>query len=158
MRRWRTRKLGWMTVVGLLVVTAVSATPASAAKPTPGAKYRVDTGGSEISIWVARNGKSLELNASAFTRRCSNGQEDALAMVNGRKAKVSATGAFSGHFVVPNYLLDTFVAREEMWVSGKFIRKGKAAKITLRGQLVGEGGTVCDSGERSVIAKRVRRR
>jgi hypothetical protein len=71
---------------------------------------------------------------------------------------VSRGGAFSGHFTVSQSLLETFVVSQEVWVSGKFIRRGRAAKITLRGKLVGEGGTVCDTGERTVIAKRVRSR
>jgi hypothetical protein len=151
--------IAWMAAVGALCLSAAIAAPASAAKPTPGAKYRFNTLNNDISFTVARDGRTLRaMEVSVFTGRCSNGREGDFAMTVLRRARVSRTGAFSEHFVEPEWILDTFVASEEVWVSGKFIRKGRAARITLRGKIVGEGGTVCDSGTRTVIATRAGRR
>jgi hypothetical protein len=70
--------------------------------------------------------------------------------------RVTSTGAFSGRWTARE-LDDPFVASEEFWLSGRFIRGGRAARLTVRTRAVGEGGTVCDSGNRRATANRVRR-
>ena len=56
----------------------------------------------------------------------------------------------------PQEDLDEFTAGEEFWLSGTFTRRGKAARVVVRARKVGEGGTVCDTGDRHITLKRQR--
>jgi len=65
-------------------------------------------------------------------------------------------GASRGWPRPPKEDLDEFTASEEFWLSGTFIRRGKAARVVVRARKVGEGGTVCDTGDRHLTLKRRR--
>jgi hypothetical protein len=72
------------------------------------------------------------------------------------RLRVARDGSFSGTFAVPQEELELFAVSEEYWLSGTFIRRGKAARIVVRAREVGEGGTGCDSGDRHITVRRIR--
>ena len=43
---------------------------------------------------------------------------------------------------------------EEYRLSGRFIRRGKAARLVIRIRQVGEGGTICETGDLRITARR----
>ena len=71
------------------------------------------------------------------------------------RLRVAPDGSFSGTFAVSQEYLELFTASRSTG-SGTFIRHGKAAQVVARARKVGEGGTVCDSGDRRVILRRKR--
>jgi hypothetical protein len=93
---------------------------------------------------------------------CSNGRtvlSSYLTQEPPWRLRVAPDGSFSGTFAVTQEDLkfSPFTASEEYWLSGTFIRHGKAARVVVRARQVGEGGTVCDTGERRVTLRRKRR-
>jgi hypothetical protein len=147
-------------------VCACMTSPASAAKPVPGATYRVGGEGADtrVVLKVSKNGRRLTpMDLSTFSS-CSNGRGRWLASYYGdlvaipARLPIASSGTFAETFKQDPYLLFVFVARETFSLSGRFVRSGNADRIIVRTTTVGEGGTVCDSGERSVVAKRIRRR
>ncbi len=160
---WRRRAL-----FAALASTMLSATvsPALAAHPVKGATYSFGGLGdrTQISFTVSRRDASLTGIEVATFSRCPNGRE-ALALLLGdflappARLRVSSAGTFSGTVVQDPELIDNpFEVSEQFSVSGRFIRRGKAARVIIHTQVVGEGGTVCDSGNRRVTAKRHRHR
>ena len=146
-----------------MLITAPS--PATAASPTKGATY--DYGRAfenQVTLQVSRRGGAVTSVEILLFYGCSNGR-DGLESFNwfrgpGRPARVpiGRDGSFSAMFTstqVEN--LNPFLVSEEYWLSGRFTRGGKAARLVVRGRLVGEGGTVCDTGELRVTARRVPR-
>ena len=154
-------------VVAVVFVFASVTSPAWAAKPVPGATYRAGIGGddTQVVLKVSKNGRRLTpMDVSTFSS-CSNGRDDAwLASYNGdlvpkpARLPIASSGTFAETFEQYPPFLDVFVASETFSLSGKFIRSGNAVRVVVRTTTVGEGGTVCDSGERTVVARRIRRR
>lgn len=150
-----------------LAATAIMLTapaPATAASPTKGATYRGDFGeDTMVEVRVSRSGKGFADVSIDMFIRCSNGIQQLGSLlwfageVKPRRVRIARDGSFSALFDEPEFP-DAFTASEEYWLSGRFIRRGKAARLVVRTRLVGEGGTVCDTGDQRVIARRVRPR
>jgi hypothetical protein len=143
----------------------VGSSSAAAASPTRGATYAhgpLESGtATEAELKVTRRGKAFSDIELGFSIGCSNGREDfaSLQWLSGleRPARVPIRrdGSFSAYFAVAGTdILDPFTVSEEYWLSGRFIRRGRAARLVVRARLVGEGGSVCDSGDRRVTARR----
>ena len=152
--------------VAVAVVFTSMTSPASAAKPVPGATYRVGSYGADtrVVLEVSKNGRRLTpMDVSTFSS-CSNGRDDWLAsyygdlVPNPARLPIASSGTFAETFEKHPEFLFTFVASETFSLSGKFIRSGNAVRVVVRTITVGEGGTICDSGERTLVAKRIRRR
>jgi hypothetical protein len=162
----RTVPLAVVFVFVFVFANVMSTSPAWAAKPVPGATYRAGSGGgdTQVVLKVSKNGRRLTpMDVSTFSS-CSNGRADWLAsyygdlLPNPARLPIASSGTFAGTFEQYPPFLDVFVASETFSLSGKFIRSGNAVRVVVRTTTVGEGGTVCDSGERTVVARRIRRR
>lgn len=150
----------------VLAITAAAAQPAAAASPTKGRTYEAGHGGSATyaHFQVSRRGGALTDISLEIRMPCSN-RRDGFGLFEGAiqsppaRLVVAHDGSFSGTFALsPDEMLDPFVRTEQYWLSGTFVRHGKAARLTVRGRQVGEGGTVCDSTDRHVTAKRLANR
>jgi hypothetical protein len=67
---------------------------------------------------------------------------------------IARDGSFSGKLDESLGSMDPFATSEEYWLSGRFIRRGRAARLVVRARGVGEAGTICDTGDRRVMARR----
>ncbi len=151
--------------VAAAVISSAVASPATAAQPTKGASYEYDSLSviTSANFRVSRSGKTLTDVVLTVWMRCSNGREapgNYFGFQQERLARlpIARDGTFSGTFAVEQEWLQQFSVSEEYWLSGRFIRRGKAARLVVRSRHVGEGGTVCDSGDRRVTARRVAER
>jgi hypothetical protein len=158
----RVRRAACMAVAAAAVLI-VAPSPATAASPTKGATYRYGDFGERtmVELQVSRRGRSLaEVDLDLFMR-CSNGVEElgSLLWLSGlespSRVRIARDGRFSAVFAEPDFP-NPFAVSEEYWLSGRFVRRGKAARLVVRTRHVGEGGTVCDTGDRRGTAKRVR--
>ena len=153
------------SAVAAAVISSAVASQAAAAQPTKGARYEYDSVRTITSanFRVSRSGKALTDLTLMMWLRCSNGRESAaiffgFAQERPARLPIARDGTFSGTFAVEQESLQSFSVSEEYWLSGRFIRRGKAARLVVRSRHVGEGGTVCDSSDRRVTARRVARR
>ena len=156
------RRLVCVALAAAAIPTAV-ASPATAALPTKGRDYlrRAHGDGMSVFFTVSRSGRTLRDIFMDFEMRCSNGrtgfsQFEELDAESSWRLHVARDGSFSGMAAAPQEDLDEFTASEEFWLSGTFIRRGKAARVVVRARKVGEGGTVCDTGDRHLTLKRRR--
>ena len=144
-----------------LLIAAPS--PATAAPPTKGASYHYggfssDT--AEVHLEVSRRGRSLADVSLFLFMRCSNGVEHLGSLLwtpgleSPRRVPIARDGSFSAVFAETEFP-NPFAVSEEYWLSGRFVRSGKAARLVVRTRHVGEGGTVCDTGDRRATARRV---
>jgi hypothetical protein len=149
--------------VAAVAIPIAGAVPASAARPVKGATYEygpteiISADTTSVSFRVSRRGRTLMDIFVNVPLPCSNGRKRlGLFFGQGQPAKLSVTrdGSFSGTFALGPKWLDAFAVSDEYWFSGTFTRRGKAAGLVIRGREVGEGGTVCDSGDRRVTARR----
>ena len=143
-------------------LSAGVAFPATAALPTKGAYYLSnydDDSRNDVYFEVSRSGRTLKnISLDVDEMPCTNGRS---AFVSESptlptRLRVAPDGSFSGTFVVAQTDLEVLTASEEYWLSGVFIRRGKAARVVVRSRQVGEGGTVCDSGDRRLTLRRTR--
>jgi hypothetical protein len=151
--------------IALVAAAMMVAAPslATAASPTKGATYRNGSFGDDtrVELTVSRRGKGLAEVSIDMFMRCSNGIQElgSLLWLGGlerpTRVRIARDGSFSALFDEPEFP-NPFAASEEYWLSGKFIRRGRAARLVVRTRLVGEAGTVCDTGELRVTARRVR--
>jgi len=144
-------------------LSAGVAFPATAALPTKAAHYLsnfADDSANDVYFAVSRSGRTLKLiDLNVDEMPCTNGRT-AFVSESGAlrtRLRVAPDGSFSVTFVAPQEDLDVFTASQEFWLSGVFIRRGKAARVVVRSRQVGEGGTVCDSGDRRLTLRRTRR-
>jgi hypothetical protein len=166
---WSRRALsisGWPVVyvaVAAVAIASAGAAPADAARPVKGADYEsgstdiIGVNTTSVSFTVSRRGRTLTDIFVNVPLPCSNGRKRiGLFFGQGQPAKLPVTrdGRFSGTFALGPKWLDAFAVSDEYWLSGRFTRRGKAARLVIRGREVGEGGTVCDSGDRRVTARR----
>jgi hypothetical protein len=159
------RRLGWPGILAAACVASAFASPATmAAQPTKGAKYEYQSGSnvSAASFRVSHQGHSLSDVMVTLSTPCSNGREGVGVFFGFLQApparlQIAPDGSFSGTFSAGEDWLDPFTASEQYSLSGRFIRHGKAARLVVRAQAVGEGGTTCDSGDHRHTAKRVAR-
>ena len=70
------------------------------------------------------------------------------------RVPIGPDGSFATAFAEPEPDLHPFAIREEYSLSGRFIRRGRAVRLVIRIRQVGEGGTVCDTGDLHMTAKR----
>ena len=70
------------------------------------------------------------------------------------RVPIGPDGSFATAFAEPEPDLHPFAIREEYSLSGRFIRRGRAVRLVIRIRQVGEGGTVCDTGDLHITAKR----
>lgn len=149
--------------VAAVAVAIAAAAPASAARPVKGAAYEygptdiITDRTTSVSFTVSRRGRTLTDIFVNLPLPCSNGRKRlGVFFGQGQPAKLPVTrdGNFSGTFALGPKWLDAFAVSDEYWLSGRFTRRGKAARLVIRGRAVGEGGTVCDSGDRRVTARR----
>ena len=152
----------WVAVVVAAGLIGVPST-ATGALPSKGRTYsrlgeRVGPG---VSFSVSRGGRTLrEIFVDFQEVPCSNGRtvlSSYLTQDPPWRLRVAPDGSFAGTFAVAQEDLESFTASEEYWLAGSFIRRGKAARVVVRARQVGEGGTVCDTGERRVTVRRERR-
>jgi hypothetical protein len=143
-----------------LLIAAPS--PATAASPTKGATYEYGHAfENTVSLQVSRRGGAFTYAEIVLFYECSNGREGLESFIWSRRpgpaqVPIGRDGSFSAMLTstqVEN--LNPFLVSEEYWLSGRFTRRGKAARLVVRGRLVGEGGTVCDTGDLRVTARRV---
>ena len=123
--------------------------------PTKGRYYADDD--EQQTFTVSRSGRKLSDIAVDFETPCSNGRTGSLFGPPGDtnwRVRVARDGSFSGTIALALKDIDEFTVSEEYWLSGMFIRRGKAARVVVRGRKVGEGGTVCDTGDRDFTLKR----
>ena len=152
-----------VALAGAAIQTVV-VSAATAALPTKRAFYGHPSRATAVYFEVSRGGRTLkEVFLSLEDIPCSNGRSamgtfgDAVVDQGPPwRLRVAPDGSFSGTFAVSQEYLELFTASEEYWLSGTFIRHGKAAQVVARARKVGEGGTVCDSGDRRVILRRKR--
>jgi hypothetical protein len=145
--------------VAAAAILSAGASSATAAHPTKGAEYAHQSERTEVIFRVSRNGKRLKEIFLALTMRCSNGREGVALFLGIEqdplpKVRIARDGSFAGMFTVDEDWLDPFAVSDEYWLSGRFIRRGKAARLVVRSRQVGEGGTVCDTGDRHAKARR----
>ena len=141
-----------------------AALPANAAAPVKGATYTYENSNVEgVELSVSGGGRGLRDILLSLNAKCSNGREafGVLPWFAGsgespKHVRITAAGSFSATFTSSDDLLDPFTLSEEYWLSGRFIRRGKAARVVVRARLTGEGGTVCESGNRRFTARRFR--
>jgi hypothetical protein len=148
------RRLACAALAAAAIPTAV-APPATAALPTKG-RYYAD-GDEYQTFTVSRSGRTLSDITVELKTPCSNGRTGFFYGPTGDldwRLRVARDGSFLGTITLPLKDLDEFEVSEEYWLSGRFIRRGKAARVVLRGRKVGEGGTVCDTGDRHFTLKR----
>jgi hypothetical protein len=152
-----------MLVVAAAFPAALS--PAAiAATPTRGATYAHGAPGdnTEVELGVSPRGRRFADIDIALFMRCSNGRRALgsflwfAGLSRPARVPIKSDGSFSQMFLDQEHF-DPFAVSEEYWLSGRFIRRGKAARVVVRARHVGEAGTVCDSGDRRVIARRLRR-
>jgi hypothetical protein len=138
--------------------------PAVAASPTKGAAYTHNSGDeshTDVQLQVGPGGKLIKRIFLLITLPCTNGRVGSALLRWPPRAErparlpIARDGSFSGTLTGRQELLNPFLASEEYWLSGRFIRRGKAARLVVRARHVGEGGTVCDTGDRRVTARRV---
>ena len=114
-----------------------------------------------VELQVSRRGKGLAGVSIDMFMRCSNGIRELGSLLwtpgleRPKGVRIARDGSFSALFDEPEFP-SPFVASEEYWLSGRFIRRGRAARLVVRTRLVGEAGTVCDTGNRPLTARRVR--
>ena len=118
-----------------------------------------DDSANDVYFAVSRTGRTLKnIYLAVDEMLCTNGRS-AFVSESGTlptRLSVAPDGSFSGTFAVAQEDLDVFTASQEYSLSGVFIRHGKAARVVVRTRQVGEGGTVCDSGDRSLTLRRTR--
>jgi hypothetical protein len=137
--------------------------PATAALPTKGAHYLSnydDDSSNDVYFAVSRSGRTLKLSDLVVDETpCTNGRSAYVSelLTLPTQLRVASDGSFSGTFAVPQADLEAFTASHEYSLSGVFTRRGKAARVVVRSREVGEGGTVCDSGDRRLTLRRTRR-
>jgi len=142
-------------------VMATASSSAVAASPTKGATYAHGTPGddTEVALAVSRGGRSLSDVDIILHMTCSNGRETLgvllwfAGLTRPARVPIKRDGSFSQRFV-DDENLNPFAVSQEYWLSGRFIRRGRAARVVVRTRHVGEGGTVCDTGDRQVTARR----
>jgi len=156
------RRLVCVALATVALSTGV-AFPATAALPTKGTYYLSnydDDSANEVSFAVSRSGRTLKLiDLDVDEMPCTNGRSTfvgELVTFPTQRLRVASDGSFSGTFAVAPGYLEVFTASEEYSLSGVFIRRGKAARVVVRSRQVGEGGTVCDSGDRRLTLRRTR--
>jgi hypothetical protein len=149
MRPSTPRRLVCVALAAAAIPTAV-APPATAALPTKGRYYADDD--EQQFFTVSRSGRKLSDITVQFETPCSNRRTGFLRGPPGDtpwRLRVARDGSFSGTIALAlKDIIDEFTVSEEYWLSGRFIRRGKAARVVVRGRKVGEGGTVCDTGDR----------
>ena len=155
------RQLACVALAAVALSTGV-AFPATAALPTKGAYYLSnydDDSVNDVYFAVSRSGRTLKrIYLEVKGIPCTNGRR-AFVSESGTlptRLRVAPDGSFSGTFAVAQADLDVFTASHEWSLSGVFTRRGKAARVVLRSREVGEGGTVCDSGDRRLTLRRTR--
>ena len=136
--------------------------------PIKGADYGYypDDAQTELSLSLSRRGRALNYVNISRSVRCSNGREDSIDYVwdldrvrvqgvQPTRVPIQRDGSFSSPFAEPKADLHPFAISEEYWLAGRFIRRGKAVRLYLRIRQVGEGGSVCDTGELRFTARAV---
>jgi hypothetical protein len=149
------RALGVAAGVAALLLAAAS--PTIAAAPKKGGEYGYSSDENWVNFTVSRRGTRLtEVDLYLGELPCSNGRKAfgqyQWSRGERRPAHVSIArdGTFSAMFVEPHP--HPFAVSEEYWLSGRFIRRGRAARVVMRARHVGEGGTICDTGDVRVTA------
>jgi hypothetical protein len=112
----------------------------------------------DVGFTVSRSGRTLKrVGVVTDEVTCSNGRNTSFLFEGWPwRLRVARDGSFSGAFALPQEALLQFTVSEETWLSGTFIRRGKAARVVVRARSVGEGGTVCDTGDRHITLRRQR--
>jgi hypothetical protein len=158
---------GWLSPVSVrrvvclalaaAAVPAAVASAATAARPAKGGYYAWKRGDNFVDFTVSRRGTTLKYPTIDLATRCTNGREGIASLFDDPpswRLPISRAGSFAGTYRVGDQWLEPFVASEEYSLSGSFTRRGRAARLLLRARQVGEGGTVCDSGDRRGTARR----
>jgi hypothetical protein len=120
-----------------------------------------DESHTDVQLQVGPGGKLIKRIFLLITLPCTNGRVGSALLRWPPRAErparlpIARDGSFSGTLTGRQELLNPFLASEEYWLSGRFTRRGKAARLVVRARHVGEGGTVCDTGDRRVTARRV---
>jgi len=142
-------------------IATVGASSAIAARPTKGAEYEWSSGAKTVNFTVSRRGATLkDVFILVAPLPCSNGRSGGaflLDLEHPWRLPIARDGSFSGVHAADREFLDPFAVSEDYSLSGSFTRGGRAARLVFRVRQVGEGGTVCDSGDRRVTARRSRR-
>jgi hypothetical protein len=136
-------------------LSLVVASSAVAAAPMKDTSYEHGTLGDEVYVLldVSRRGGRLADVSVAMDVTCSNGRKTLglslwfAGLGQPAQIPIGRDGRFSAA-LAEHESLNPFAVSEEYWLSGRFIRRGRAARVTVRTRLVGEAGTVCDTGER----------
>ena len=157
---FRTSRTARIVVLAAVVVPAVSS-PAVAASPTRGAVYAHGSPGDNTAVELRvspRGSRFADIDVALFMP-CTNGRRALgsflwfAGLSRPARVPIKRDGTFSQAFVDQEHF-NPFAVAEEYWLSGRFIRSGKAARVVVRARHVGEAGTVCDSGDRRVTARR----
>ena len=160
------RRLACVALATAALATAALSTglalPATAALPTKGAYYLSNydnDSANDVYFTVSRSGQTLKLSDLVVDETpCTNGRSAYVSelLTLPTRLRVASDGSFSGTFAVAQANLEAFTASHEYSLSGVFTRRGKAARVVVRSREVGEGGTVCDSGDRRLTLRRTR--
>ena len=151
------------TGLGVAVAAALAvagAPPALGASPTKGAGYEYESFGARsaaLSFRVSRSGRTVRDVFMLIELSCSNGRRGFATLLDVDRPwrlRVARDGTFAGTFAASEEFLDPFATSEAYSLSGAFARRGRLARLVFRARHVGEAGTVCDTGERRVTARR----
>jgi hypothetical protein len=125
--------------------------------PTKGRAYWVERRDTSVAFTVSRRGQKLSQVTETLKIPCSNGRTAMFdeTLQKRWQIRVAGDGSFAGAFAEAQDKLGPFTASEQFWLSGTFIRRGRAAHVVVRARLVGEGGTVCDTGDRHLAMRRL---
>lgn len=140
-----------------------SAHAAPAAPPIRGALYTGVEGqlvdvedefafaeGTVVEFRVSRDGRSIRELAVFSITRCPNGRFN-LAVFTRRRLPIRRGGTFSA--TLSDLRTQPFARSNDLSLEGSFRRAGRAARLSVHQRTVGNDGTTCDRGPRTVVAR-----